>query len=184
MASWCGFESGICRKLFQFITSQIMIKWEVRIMNIHVYDWGNIAGWLSGIGSFLAAVVALVLATKDNRTKIDIKIFNDKFRSFDKNGHGDNYDICVTNLRPRTIHIRSIGVYSRKKLKRKRLSKATDSENVFITSLAYGEMMTKEIGFNKKGFLKFTGTEPNDIKKLYIGIEDISGKIYYKKFTP
>ena len=45
-------------------------------------------------------------------------------------------------------------------------------------------MVNKEITFDSKSFMRLTGTKTNDIKKLYIGIEDISGKIHYKKFTP
>ncbi len=154
-------------------------------MNIHIYDWGNIADWLSGVGTILAAIIALILGTRDNRIKLDIQIINDKFRSFGNEGHGIDYEVCITNLRVRTVHIRSMGVYKRKRLiKKKMLSRTTHSRDVLIASLAYGEMVTKEFTFDSKSFMRLTGTKTNDIKKLYIGIEDISGKIHYIKFTP
>ena len=155
-------------------------------MIIHVYDWGDIAAWFSGIGSFLAAIVALVLATRDNRIKIDIKIFMNRTKTFDfeKNNDHTYYDVCITNLRARTVNIRSIGFYKRKILKKKRISKATSSDAATLASVAYGEMMTKEISFSKDTLMRFTELESHEMKKLYIGIEDISGKIHYKKFTP
>ncbi|MGY3186463.1 hypothetical protein [Lysinibacillus sp. TE18511] len=147
-------------------------------------DWGSIADWVSGTGTIFAALIALYFGTRDNRIKLDIQIINDKFRAFGNEGHGNTYDVCVTNIRVRTVHIRSLGFYKRKLIKKKMLSKTTHSKDVLIASLAYGEMVNKEITFDSDSFMRLTGTKTNDIKKLYIGIEDISGKIYYKKFTP
>ncbi|WP_312507571.1 hypothetical protein [Lysinibacillus sp.] len=147
-------------------------------------EWGNIADWVSGLGSIFAAIIALYFGTRDNRIKLDIQIMNDKFRSFENAGHGNTYDVCITNLRVRTVHIRSIGLYKRTFLKKKSLSKATNSDQVLLASLTHGDMTTKKFDFNKANLKSLTGLGPNELKNLYIGIEDISGKIHYKKFTP
>lgn len=147
-------------------------------------EWGSIADWVSGVGSIFAAIIALAFGTRDNRIKIDIQIINDRFRSYENHGHPITYDVCITNLRIRTVHIRSIGIYKRGIFKKKRLSKATNSEQVLIASLAYGEMTTEDFTYDKNTLSGLTGLEPNELTRLYIGIEDISGKIHYKKFTP
>ncbi|MEK5432623.1 hypothetical protein MKY88_17280 [Lysinibacillus sp. FSL R7-0073] len=153
-------------------------------MRTITYDFGNLADWISAIGTIGALFYAIYLATKDSRIKLSITVINDKFR-YESNGVKPNtYDICVVNVRPRTVHIRALGFYVGNKFKKNRITRMTDSENILLGSIGFGEMKTETITFNIQRQCEALGTRRNKRSKFYVGFEDITGKIYYKKFTP
>jgi len=144
------------------------------------YDLGNLADWISAIGTIGALFFAIFLATKDTRTKIEITIINDRRRMLLNEKNPDTYEICVVNTRSRVIHLRSMSMYVKERNKeKKRIARITDGQEPILGSIQFGEIKTHKIESN------YSISYEQNVKgtKFYVVFEDITGKKFKKRFN-
>ncbi|MBQ0138224.1 MAG: hypothetical protein KBT36_02910 [Kurthia sp.] len=153
-------------------------------MEIKIIDYGSVTEWLSAIGTLAAVFFSLYLLFRDTRTKIDIVVINDKLRWYSNHDKPNTYDVCITNLRPRTVYLKAIGIYHGTVFKKKAIARMTSGEEVHLGALTFGEMKNNNLEINVSALEEKLGTKIPKCHKLYIGVEDLQGKTHYKKFTP
>jgi len=153
-----------------------MIGWEVSEV-----DWGNIADWVSGLGSVAAVGSAIWIASKESRPKLLVDVVKDDFRHQNHGKPCKNYDIGLYNVRSKVVHVRYIGFYYKDNFKTILLGRERSGESPLIDSIKSGDVkvITREI--NVSEFLKKTNGK---MKKIHVIVEDIEGKKYRTKFTP
>lgn len=147
------------------------------------YELGNLADWISSIGTIGALFFAIILATKDSRSKLEITVINDKQRWALNGGNQNTYEFCVVNTRPKAVHLRSMSVYVKERFKKKkRISRMTDGQEPLLGSLKFGEMKFENATFNFQLLCKHQDISINKYTKFYVIFEDITGKKFKKRF--
>ena len=143
-------------------------------------QWGNIADWVSGLGSIAAVGSAIWIASKDSRPKLVVDVIKDDFRH-QNHSNLKKYDICLYNVRTKVVHVRYIGFYYKDNFKTVLLGRERSGESPLIDSIKSGEVkvFTREV--NVSVFHKKT---KGKMKKIHVIVEDIEGKKYRTKFTP
>ena len=147
------------------------------------YELGNLADWISAIGTIGALFLAISLATKDSRSKLEITVINDKQR-WAMNGKSENtYEFCVVNTRPKAVHLRSMSVYVKEIFKKKkRISRMTDGQVALLGSIQFGEMKIENATINFQLLCEHQKIPIKKSTKFYVIFEDITGKKYKKRF--
>ncbi|MFJ3386311.1 hypothetical protein [Lysinibacillus sp. NPDC086135] len=144
-------------------------------------EWGNIADWVSGLGSVAAVGSAIWIASKESRPKLLVDVIKDDFRHQNHGEQLKRYDICLYNVRTKVVHVRYIGFYYKDNFKTVLLGRERSGKSPLIDSIKSGEVkvFTREV--NVSEFHKKTNGKR---KKIHVIVEDIEGKKYRTKFTP
>ena len=146
---------------------------------IAVYDLGNIAEWVSAVGTVSAVIVALFLARKEVKPKAKVFVSFQYIVSHENNISDNpiNYAIDIVNIGRVSIHLQECSVEIKKFFKKSnhKLTFFDGSGNIdkilspgesYSTTLPYKEV---EIGINnnRKAF-----------DRHYIYFKDATGKKY------
>ncbi|GEM_PF-2227259 len=152
-------------------------------MQTITYDLGNLADWISAIGTIGALLYAIFLATKDTRSKLEITVINDKQRWAINGGNPNTYEFCIVNIRPRAVHLRSMSIFVKERFKKKkRINKMTDGQDPLLGSLQFGDIKTEPISVNFQLLCENIGINVSEKTNFYVVFEDITGKKYKKRF--
>lgn len=143
-----------------------------------IYDIGSVVNWVSAFGTIGAVFLSVYLVFKESRTKFQIIVERKRQKDF---GENYGYEIAISNMRARIVHIKSFGVYYREGLKKRQVSKMSDANSIILGSLAFGEMKTENFNLSKQQLLNLTGLSENKKRKYYIGAEDLGGKIHFER---